>query len=65
MAMLGEEGARMRGASAAPGGTSAADAGPAAQPPQPAQAANPVQNAVESVLPVPNPVNLLKGLFGR
>lgn len=64
MAMLGEEGARMRGASAASGGTSAADAAPAAQP-APAAPTNPVQSAVESVLPVPNPVNLLKGLFGR
>lgn len=68
MAMLGEEGARMRGASAgqpASSGMAAPDAGQPAQATQAAQPVNPVQNAVESALPLPNPVNLLKGLFGR
>ncbi|HSV51712.1 MAG TPA: hypothetical protein VLJ57_06330 [Burkholderiaceae bacterium] len=62
IAMLGEEGARMRGGAAGMGQPAAPMAGAqdAQQPP-----VNPVQSAVESVLPVPNPVNLLKGLFGR
>ena len=53
MAMLGEEqGGRGAAAAAAPGGQETAPA-------------NPAQSAVESVLPIPNPAGLLKGLFGR
>lgn len=59
MAMLGEEGARAGMAGAR---QPQAPAGASQEAPPPA---NPVQSAVESALPVPNPVNLLKGLFGR
>jgi hypothetical protein len=52
MAMLGEEqGGRDRSAATAPG--------------QQATPANPAQSAADSVLPVPNPAGLLRGLFGR
>ncbi len=55
MAMLGEEqGGRGSAASAAPGGPEAATA-----------PANPAQSAAESMLPIPNPASLLRGLFGR
>jgi hypothetical protein len=63
MAMLGEDGARMSGAAGrqpAPGSTA-----PQQEAAQQQAPVNPVQSAVESALPVPNPVNLLKGLFGR
>ena len=53
MAMLGEE----QG-----GRGSAASAGPAGTEPMPA---SPAQSVLESVLPIPNPAGLLKGLFGR
>lgn len=51
MALLGEEGA--------------AQAGAPVEAAAPATPANPVQGAVESLIPVPNPAGLLKGLFGR
>jgi hypothetical protein len=57
MAMLGEElGGRGSAASAMP-------AGAEASPQSPPQA--PARGGPESVLPVPNPASLLKGLFGR
>jgi hypothetical protein len=62
MAMLGEEGARMSGTAGRQATPGAAPQQEAAQQQAPV---NPVQSAVESALPVPNPVNLLKGLFGR
>lgn len=53
MAMLGEEqGGRGSAAAGMPAGTEAAPQAPA-------------QSALESMLPLPNPAGLLKGLFGR
>lgn len=57
MAMLGQEQmGRDSAASTAPG--QAAEVAPAAP-------VNPVQGALESVLPIPNPAGVLRGLFGR
>ena len=56
MAMLGEESGGRRSA-----GRSRSEQGPSTQP----APESPTQGAAESVMPLPNPAGLLKGLFGR